>query len=183
MAANIDWDEVEKETKPVNSYKDWAPEGVFTTKVGSVELIVSKNKGTQGIKFNLADTDDYQFPLYGATAWLSKDKIKWRQHHMKELFVALGFTEAQARKAVEQCEDSDDLGKSYLAMFEKALPKSKPVEIEVFKLNEGDKYPTWDFTSNKVRMNHPNKGKKSDNPLDDAVELTTEETDGLDMPF
>ena len=104
---------------------------------------------------------------------------------MKELFVVLGFTETQARKAVEQCEEKeDDLAKAYLAMFEKALPKSKEVEVAVFRVHEDDQYATWDFASEKVRMNRPEKDKKAEKKEDvlaDAVELSTEETDSL--PF
>ena len=142
--------------------------------------------GSKGIRFILADNYEYTFPKYGATAWLSAKNPSWRQHHMKEIFVVLGFTEEQARKAVEQCEDKEDMAKAYLTMFEKALPKAKEVEVAVFRTHEDDQYTTWDFASDKVRMNRPekdNNSKKSDDPLEDAVELTTEETDGLDMPF
>lgn len=182
MSANIDWDAVEKDNEM--KYKDYAPEGTHTTKIEKVEL-QEASTGRKGIRFVLADNKEYAFPKYGATAWLF-DKDSFRQHHMKELFVVMGFTEEQARKAVEQCEDKDDMAKAYLAMFEKALPKSKEIEVAVFRVHEDDQYATWDFASDKVRMNRPEKDsktKKSDDPLADAVELTTEETDGLDMPF
>ncbi len=183
MAANIDWDKNEEENKSV--YKDYAPEGNHKTKVEEVKL-QEASTGSKGIRFVLADNAEYAFPKYGAVAWVSAKNASWRIHHMKELFVVLGFTEAQARKAVEQCEDNEDLAKAYLAMFEKALPKAKEVEVAVFRVHEDDQYCTWDFASEKVRMNRPEKdgkAKKSDDPLADAVELTTEETDGLDMPF
>lgn len=179
MAATIDWEQVEKDNEM--KYKDYAPEGTHTTKVAEV-AIQEASTGSKGIRFVLAENDEYKFPKYGATAWLSSKNPGWRQHHMKELFVVLGFTEDQARKAVEQCEDKDDLAKAYLAMFEKALPKSKEVEVAVYKRNEDDQYTTWDFASEKVRMGRPEKkdGKKED-ILSDAVELSTEETDSL--PF
>lgn len=177
MTANIDWEKIEKENTV--KFKDYAPEGVHKTKVESVELQEAKT-GSKGIRFILADNDDYAFPKYGAVAWLSSKNPGWRQHHMKELFVVLGFTEEQARKAVEQCEDKDDLGKAYLAMFEKALPKSKEVEVDVFYRNEDDQYTTWDFASSKVRMTKPEKGESKSA----ANESSEEETIDLDsIPF
>lgn len=180
MAATIDWDAVEKDNEM--KYKPYAPEGTFTTKVAEVSL-KEASTGRKGINFRLADNSEYAFPKYGAVAWLF-DKDSFRQHHMKELFVVLGFTEDQARKAVEQCEGKDDQAAAYLTMFEKALPKSKEVEVAVFRVHEDDQYTTWDFASEKVRMNRPDKkAEKKEDVLADAVELSTEETDGLDMPF
>ena len=182
MTATIDWEQVEKDNEM--KYKDYAPEGNHTTKVKEV-VLQEASTGSKGIRFVLADNDEYAFPKYGATAWVSAKNPSWRIHHMKELFVVLGFTETQARKAVEQCEEKeDDLAKAYLAMFEKALPKSKEVEVAVFRVHEDDQYATWDFASEKVRMNRPEKDKKAEKKEDvlaDAVELSTEETDSL--PF
>jgi len=176
----IDWDAVEKDNEM--KYKDYAPEGKHTTKVKEVTL-QEASTGSKGIRFVLADNNEYAFPKYGATAWVSSKNPSWRQHHMKELFVVLGFTEAQARKAVEQCEEKEDLAKSYLDMFAKALPKSKEVEVAVFRVHEDDQYATWDFASEKVRMNRPEKAKKEkkEDVMAGAVELSTEETD--DLPF
>lgn len=176
----IDWDAVEKDNEM--KYKDYAPEGKHTTKVKEVSL-QEASTGSKGIRFILADNAEYAFPKYGATAWVSTKNPSWRIHHMKELFVVLGFTETQARKAVEQCEEKeDDLAKAYLAMFEKALPKSKEVEVVVYRVHEDDQYATWDFASEKVRMGRPEKNtEKKEDVLADAVELTTEETDSL--PF
>lgn len=179
MAAEIDWTKVEEENKTV--YKDYAPEGVHKTKVKEVKL-QEASTGSKGIRFILADNDEYAFPKYGAIAWLSTKNNSWRIHHMKELFVVLGFTEEQARKAVEQCEDKEDMAKAYLTMFEKALPKSKEVEVDVYRVHEDDQYTTWDFKSEKVRMGRPE--KKSDNsaPLDGAKEVK-DEIELSDVPF
>ena len=178
--ASINWDKVEEDNQM--KYKPYAEEGNHKTKIEKVEL-QEASTGRKGIRFVLADNKEYAFPKYGATAWLF-DKDSFRQHHMKELFVVMGFTEEQARKAVEQCEDKDDMAKAYLAMFEKALPKAKEVEVAVFRVHEDDQYATWDFASEKVRMNRPEKGKKTEKKEDvlaDAVELTTEEA--TDLPF
>ena len=180
--ANIDWDKVEEDNKP--NYLPYAEEGVHKTKVAEVKL-QEASTGRKGIRFILADNKENAFPKYGATAWLF-DKDSFRQHHMKEIFVVLGFTEEQARKAVEQCESKEDMAKAYLAMFEKALPKAKEVEVAVFRVHEDDQYCTWDFASEKVRMNRPEKDKKAkkeENPLEGAVELSAEEVNDLDVPF
>ena len=176
----IDWDKIEKENTHVSKYKDYAPEGTHTTRVKEV-VAQAASTGTEGIRFVLADNDEYAFPKYGAVAWVSK-KEGWRIHHMKELFIVLGFTEAQARKAVEQCEGSEDLADAYLTMFEKALPKAKEVEVAVYRRNPDDQYTTWDFASEKVRMGRPEKAeKKEESILDDATEISDE--DAGDIPF
>lgn len=178
MAATIDWDKNEEENK--RGFKTHAPEGTYKTKVKEVVAQVAST-GSEGIRFVLADNDEYSFPKYGAVAWISK-KDSWRIHHMKELFVVLGFTEAQARKAVEQCEGNDDLASAYLTMFEKALPKAKEVEVAVYRKNPDDQYPTWDFASEKVRMGRPEKAEKKEaSILDGAVELSEVESEGI--PF
>ena len=176
---NIDWEKIEEENKV--TFKDYAPEGTHKTKVKEVALREAST-GSKGINFILDENEEYKFPKYGAVAWVSTKNDSWRIHHMKELFVVLGFTEEQARKAVEQCEEKEDLAKAYLAMFEKALPKSKEVEVDVFYRTDEDEYTTWDFKSEKVRMNRPEKKEeKKEDVLADAVELSTEETDSL--PF
>lgn len=177
MAKTIDWEKNEEENKSV--YKDYAPEGTHKTKIKEV-LIRKASTGSEGIEFRLADNDEYAFPKYGAVAWLSTKNESWRIHHMKELFVVLGFTEEQARKAVENCEDKDDLAKAYLSMFEKALPKAKEVEVDVFYRTPEDEYTTWDFKSEKVRMTRPEKDAKKETP---AEELTNAEIDLSDVPF
>lgn len=183
MAKNIDWDAVEKETMPKKSYKDYAPEGTYKTKVEDVEGIKSST-GNKGIRFTFKETDKYKFSQYGISRYNFK-KDSFRQHHFKELFVLFGLTEEQARKAVSQCEDADDVMDAYTEAFKKFLPKMKEVEVVVFFREQDDQYPYgFDFASDKVRMNRPGKkADKKEDPLADAVELTTEETDGLDMPF
>ena len=178
MAATIDWNKVEEENK--SAYKQYAPEGDYTTKVESVS-VVEASTGNKGIRFNLAETEDYKFPKYGHTFYNSQ-KDSWRQHHMKECFVTLGFTEEQAKKAVEQCDDAEDVMEAYAKMFTKALAKQKPFEVVVFKENPDDEYPTWDFKRDEVRMSYPKKAKKSDTiNLDEAEELT--EIDNDTVPF
>ena len=176
----INWDKVEEDNQML--YKPYAEEGTHKTKIADVEL-QEASTGRKGIRFILAENKDYAFPKYGAVAWLF-DKDSFRQHHMKELFVALGFTEDQARKAVEQCEEKDDMAKAYLAMFTQALPKAKEVEVAVFRVHEDDQYCTWDFASEKVRMNRPEKDKKEkkEDILADAVEAN-DEIDLSDNPF
>lgn len=183
---NIDWDAIEGE---YNKFKNYAPEGEYTTKVESVE-IVTASTGNKGIRFNLAETDDYKFPKYGHTFYNSKQD-SWRQHHMKECFITLGFTKDQAKKAVEQCEDADDVMEAYQEMFKKALPKQKSFEVVVFKEYEDNQYPTWDFKRDEARMSYPKKGTrntdKTAEPLagaeDATEEVSPEEIDIEDIPF
>ena len=100
----LDWEKIEEENKERNKkYKEYAPEGTYTTKLESVELVTAKT-GNTGIRFNLKETDEYKFPKYGASFY-NTDKHNWRRYHMKEVFVAVGASEEQARKAVETCEE------------------------------------------------------------------------------
>lgn len=173
----IDWNKVEEENK--SQYKNYAPDGKHTTKVESVEVLTAST-GNKGIRFNLAENDDYKFPKYGHTFYNSK-RDSWRQHHMKECFITLGFTEDQAKKAVEQCEDADDVMDAYAEMFKKALPKQKPFEVEVFKEYEDDQYSTWDFVRDESRMSYPKKEKKG-NKEEQAI-AGAEEISSEDIPF
>lgn len=176
--SEIDWDKVEKDNMP--KFKNYAPVGDHKTKVSGVEL--KKTDKNEGIRFILADNDEYKFPKWGAMSWIKTKRDSFRQHHMKEIFVVLGFTEEQARKAVQQCEDKDNLGEAYLTMFEKALPKSKEVDVVVLPQENNPEYTTWDFASDKVRMGNKKKTEeKKEDIFEDAVELKSE--DVLDMPF
>ena len=95
----IDWDKVEEDNK--GNYKDYAPCGVHTTKVEKV-VLKEASTGSKGIEFRLADNKDWAFPKYGAVAWVSTKNESWRRHHMKELFVVLGFTEEQFPVSVKK---------------------------------------------------------------------------------
>lgn len=190
MVAKIDWGKVAEDNK--SNFKKYAPDGKYTTKVASVEVLTAST-GNKGLRFNLADTDEYKFPKYGHTFY-GFMKESWRQHHMKECFVALGFTEAQAEKAVEQCDDADDLAEAYKAMFDKALAKQKPFEVVVFKEYEDDQYSTWDFAYDGARLTYPKKGSKNPPQTIDApmvskedplagAENVTEEVNLTEVPF
>ena len=181
MAKNIDWDAVEKETMPKKSYKDYAPEGTYTVQIEGVEGIKSST-GNKGIRFTIKETDQYKFSKYGISRYNFK-KDNFRIHHFKELFVMLGLSEEQARKAVAQCEDADDVMDAYTEAFKKFLPKMKAVDVVVFFRDEDTDYPYgFDFASDKVRLNRPGKKtEKKEDVLSDAVELSTEEA--TDLPF
>lgn len=174
----LNWDKITEENK--SQYKNYAPEGEYTTKLAGVE-VVTASTGNTGLRFNLAETDEYKFPKYGHTFYNSQ-KDSWRQYHLCECFIALGFTKEQAQKAVEQCEDAKDIMEAYQKMFEKALPKQKPFDVVVFKEHTDDQYSTWDFKYDGARMTYPKnttKGKKTienetvsaDDPLAGAEEV------------
>lgn len=182
----IDWDKVEEENK--SQYKEYAPEGNYTTKVKKVELVQSGVKKTPGLQFTFEDTDDYAFPRFGATHWLSFNKDNWRIHHFKELFIVLGLTEKQARDSVQQCEDKEEQSKiveEYERLFKKAVKeKSGEIEVVVFKRTPDAQYNDCDFADNNVRMNRPEKKNKMEK-VSDILEVG-EEADDIDkseIPF
>lgn len=147
---SLDWDNINSQYE--KKYKDYAPEGDYTTKLESVEMVTAKT-GNTGIRFNLKETDDYKFPKYGATFYNTKNE-SFRQHHMKEIFVVLGMTEEQARKSVEACEGKTNVMEAYQKLITNFLPRQKEFDVSVFKEKAGDKYTTWDFKSSSVRMSH-----------------------------
>lgn len=181
--SNLNWDTIESEN--ASQFKEYAPEGEHTTTVESVELVTAKT-GNKGIRFNLKETEEYQFPKYGVTFYNPK-RDSWRQHHLKELFVTLGATEDQARKAVEQCEDKSDKIDAYVQMFTKFLPKQKPFEVVVFKENADDKYPTWDFKRSDARMTYPKSDGADKTSTRDVIPDIDEVPDGeileSEIPF
>lgn len=170
----LDWEKIEEENKERNKkYKEYAPEGTYTTKLESVELVTAKT-GNTGIRFNLKETDEYKFPKYGASFY-NTDKHNWRRYHMKEVFVAVGASEEQARKAVEACEEKKDIIEAYVDMFTKFLPKQKAFEVVVFKKTADDKYNTWDFKADGARLEYP-EVVPTDIPDDDEITMD-------DIPF
>lgn len=181
-AAKIDWKAVEEENK--SQYKNYAPDGEYETKLAGVE-VVTASTGNTGLRFHLAETNEYKFPKYGHTFYNSS-KASWRQYHLRECFIALGFTKEQAQKAVEQCEGAEDVMSAYKDMFEKALPKQKPFEVVVFKEYIDDQYSTWDFKYDGARMTYPKNTEKNaqktivndtvpaDTPLEGAEEVNLE---------
>ena len=179
--SNLNWDAIEEENKA--QYKNYAPEGDYTTVLEGVEKVTAKT-GNTGIRFNLKETDEYKFPKYGATFY-NTNKDSWRQHHLKEIFVAIGATEEQARKAVEACEGKSDLMDAYAQMFTKFLPKQKPFEVVVFKENADDQYPTWEFKNDKARMKYPSKESKSTaaDIIPTVDEVADDEISLEDVPF
>ena len=175
----IDWDNINSQYE--KKYKDYAPEGDYTTKLESVEMVTAKT-GNTGIRFNLKETEDYKFPKYGVTFYNTKNE-SFRQHHMKEIFIVLGMTEEQARKSVEACEGKSNVMDAYQKLITSFLPKQKEFEISVFKENPGDKYTTWDFKSSSVRMKKHSSSTES-TPSDDFLsDGETVEISDDEFPF
>lgn len=181
---SIDWDKVEAENK--SEFKDFAPEGNYKTKIKKVELIQSSKKKTPGLQFTFEDNEQYAFPRFGATHWLSFNNDSWRQHHFKEILVVLGIAEDKARKSIELCEDQGSQEKivdKYEEVFKKAVSKAKAVEVVVFKRTPDAQYNDCDFADNKVRMNRPEKQVASDS-VDDILDEGEEVKEDLDsIPF
>ena len=175
------WKDIENEF--AGNFKNYAPEGEYKTKVSKVELVESSQKKTPGLNFFFADNEEYAFPKFGTTHWLSTSNENWRKYHNRELLRELGLTKEQAEKSVDLCEDKGDFDKvvsAYLAVFEKAISKAGEVDVVVFKRKADDKYATVDFANGNVRMNRPeeeSKEEKSDEPedLESAEEISMDE--------
>lgn len=171
---NIDWDSIESEMG--GKYKDYAKSGTYTVKCIGVEI---KEVGTNGSvveKFQFEETDKEQFPT--ADHWISRKNDNFRAYHQKNLLVALGASEANAKLAVEKAEakDFDYAVKAYEAAFTTLLKKKPEVEIEVY---QDGKYSRAEFTDRSVAMPHGETEKKADT----ASAGEDEEIDLSDIPF
>lgn len=182
--STIDWDAVEQETG--KKYKDYAPEGKYTTKLESVEVKQAGNKGNYVAELTFAETDSLKFPK--ASYWLSKEKKNWRIHTMKELLTVLSGKEENAKKACEMAESKDSFDYAVQG-YEKALKtlasKHVSVEIEVYF---NDRYsskgtPMNDATLADPRANNKRTKKKED-PMAGAEEIGLSQEDSFDsIPF
>lgn len=170
-----DWDAIENEYK--KDFKDYAPEGEFETKVKAVEQIESSQKKTPGLTFTFEDNDQYAFPKFGTTHWISFNNEKWRKHHFKELMCVLGVTEDAARKAVDTCENKgsqDAIVKAYTDAFNRLVSKHPSVMVAVYKRTPDSKYTSCDFADFNVRMNRPEVEAVSEEPLAGAQDASDE---------
>ena len=180
---STDWNKLNEEYKP--KYKDFAPEGEHHTKVAAAVQVESSQKKTPGIQFTFEDNDNYSFPKFGVTHWLSFKNEGWRKHHFKELMVVLGAKEADAEKAVDTCEDKGDqdkIVKAYALAFKRLADKHPEVDIAVYKDDPADKYTRCDFASNTVRMNRPEAKKADSTDVFDEAEEASDISDD-DLPF
>ncbi len=172
----IDWTKAEESAG--GNFKDYAPNGVFTVTVTSVD-IHELQTGSVAQDFKFAE-DEYKYPK--ATHWLSFKNDNWRFLHNRNLMMVLGASKADAQKAVEICESKgsrEAIISAYQQTYDKLLKKQPKVEIEVWK-EPGEKYSDVDFTDKSVRMNKPGDEKKEP-PLKGAVELDTDDMGGI--PF
>lgn len=184
------WDEIDEQYSNDKQYKDYAPEGEFTTKVESCGMAKSRVKSTPGLEFKLQDNDEYAFPKYGTTHYsFTTDNINWRKKHNRDLMIVLGAKKEAAEKAVDVCEgkgDSDAIVKAYEDAFKRLVSKHPEVKVAVFKRRSDDKYSTWDFAEYSVRMGRPEDGGKTPSEETDifagAEEAKIEDTDES-LPF
>lgn len=169
----IDWDKIESEMG--GQYKDYAPEGTYKVKCIGVEIKEVGSNGSVVEKFQFEEDDKYQYPT--ADHWISRKNDNFRAYHQKNLLVALGASEANAKKAVELAEakDFDYAVKAYDTAFTNLLKKTPEVEIEVF---QDGKYSRAEFTDRSVAMPHDGGNKKTE-----KVEDEGEEIDLTDLPF
>lgn len=168
-----DWDKLAKDNE--RKYKDYAPAGRYTVKIGSVEHCEVGTNGSIAQKFKPLDDENYAYPKL--THWLSFKNEDWRKWHNKELMVILGASEENARKAVDVCEgkgDKEKIKEAYQQTYERLLQKAPSVEIEVW--SDGQ-YSRGDFTDGRVRMSHQD-DKPYEAPLVGAEEVSED-----DLPF
>jgi len=175
--AEINWDDLSNEFG--GKYKDYCPAGIHTVVVDTVEHRTAST-GTVWEEFKFEDSDQYAFPKVSHP--VSSKNAKWRQWHWKELFVFLGATEENAKKAVASCESKtnfDQIAAAYLSAMERLVAKHPTVEIEAWK---DGKYMRADFNA-RVRMSSPDdeKPEKTDDPFAGATEAT--DIDAGDIPF
>ena len=174
--ANINWDNLEEQMG--SKYKPYAEDGKYSVKCVDVE-IKTTSTGSVVEKFIFEEDDKVQFPT--ADHWISKKNDNFRAYHQKNLLVALGASEANARLAVEKAEAKDDFDyavKAYETAFKALLKKEPTVEIEVYtEPRNGKEYARAEFTDRSVAMPHGNDTKK------EATASTEEEVDLSDIPF
>lgn len=189
--AKLDWEEIEKEAMSNNQYLDYADNGEYKVKVDAVK---GKTNGNGWFEFTFVNTD-VQFPKM-SVAFFKDEKVKFRAHYYKEIMKLMGCTEEQARKAVDVCEGKDErelVFKAYADAFNKLASKHPAIDIEVrgqFDSNgepivsdKGTQFSETVF-GKKTGLQFSRKEEKKkeeENPLESAVELSTENTD--DLPF
>lgn len=166
----LDWDAIEDEYAG-GDYLPYAEPAKYNVTVDGVEFKAAGSKGNYVMKFHFAPTEEYQFPT--ADHWLVKDKQNWRAKHCKDLMVALGCTEENAKKACEAAESKgfDYAVSAYEQGFNRWIEKNSPkVEIEVYP---DGKYSRAEFTDRRVAM------KRDDNPTAGAEEIILD----TELPF
>lgn len=168
----VDWDKIESEMG--GQYKDYAPEGTYKVKCIGVEIKEVGSNGSVVEKFQFEE-GQYQYPT--ADHWISRKNDNFRAWHQKNLLVALGASEANAKAVVEKAEakDFDYAVKAYDTAFSTLLKKAPEVEIEVY---QDGKYSRSEFTDRSVAMPHDG-GKKEEK----AVAEESDEIDLSDLPF
>lgn len=175
----INWDNLEEQMG--SKYKPYAEDGKYSVKCVDVE-IKTTSTGSVVEKFIFAEDANVQFPT--ADHWISKKNDNFRAYHQKNLLVALGASEANARTAVEKAEDKGDFDyavKCYETAFKSLLKREPTVEIEVYtQARNGKEYARAEFTDRSVAMPHDDAKKPTDTA---TVSDDGEEIDLSDMPF
>lgn len=147
----FDWNTNEEQYK--GNFKSYAQDGKYTAKVTSVELKEVGSKGSVVAKFSFQDAEEVQFPT--ADVFVITSKEGWNMHLNKELFILLGASEENAKRAAETCilgKNKDAQIKALTQVYGKALAKKPEVKIEVYSEEgkDGKFYARADFDTNKV---------------------------------
>lgn len=188
-----DWDKLEEEYNK-GEFKDYAPLGTYKVKIVGVEVDSTTN-GTDYVRFEAEETEEYQFPK-SSQHWLSKKKVGWRKWHHKNLLVALGATEANARAAIDKVDydgvSDVNLITGYRKVYETIVAKKPVVEVvvreqynkngEVSKSKKGVPYTEFEFTDKGVFIDNTPKDMLT-TPVEEAMGETEELDNDLEIPF
>lgn len=172
MAA-FDWDAIDNEF-PGGDFLPYAEPGTYNVLCDDVEFKAAGTKGNYVMKFHFADKNGVKFPT--ADHWLTKDKQNWRMKHCKDLYMVLGASEENAKKACELAESKDSFDyavSAYQQGFASLLGKGNSmVEIEV---TPDGKYSRAEFTDRRVAMRNDKK--------EDVIASGEEVILDTDLPF
>lgn len=185
--ATINWDELSETYN--GDWKEFAPDGVHKVKVDKAQNRTTST-GTVWQELYLQDDDNYAYPKISHP--LSQKNANWRAWHWKQLFVALGASEADARKVVESCEGKpsfDKIASAYEQSMNRLAQKHPTIEIEVWREPNamGKVYARADFNSG-VRMSRPDdqpapQAGSASSVVSEVIEGATEADDLGELPF
>lgn len=183
----IDWNAIENEK--FAQIRTYVKKGRFTTTLDKVQAKGATLSGSIPVEFIFKDVADGSLPK--ATHWFSVKNQNWRAWHFRKLMELLGASEADAKKAVSNCEDQSTDEKRvdlYVQAFNRLAQKNIKVEVEVWQeqASNGEFYGRADFTDGSVRMSHPEETQQAANvpeAVSDLGALDDNTIDIGDIPF
>lgn len=183
---SIDWDTIENEK--FAQTRTYVEKGRFTTTLDKVQAKDATPTGSIPVEFIFKDVADGSLPK--ATHWFSVKNQNWRAWHFRKLMELFGASEADAKKAVSNCEDQSTDEKRvdlYVQAFNRLAQKNTKVEVEVWQeqASNGKFYGRAEFTDRSVRMSYPEDAKIANDVPDAGADLGAEDAviDLGEIPF